>query len=181
MTNAEQDALSIITKDGRLEFREVPVPLSERVKIAELNKNLNPSLYPNCHGTTFFLFGVLPYDVGIDTSYKNELVREIILRMIEIKKLENNSLIMAFSDTYFDYLIHSAFIESISPFIGYQREGVEGTFRKMFSLFPFIEYIKHITYSNDEVKYRYFKLNPKDNLSDWAMKIVGEYSVFNFD
>jgi hypothetical protein len=161
---------------GSLEFREVP-QLEERIRLASGNHELE--LDPNCYGTAFFLFGVLPYEVVIFTHQGHRRIKEAVSRMHPLDSPQDNSLII--SSDRFGNPLHAAFLEAASPFKGYHRMGSQGPFREFTKIQDIEEYLiaccRHPLDTGPHVyNHQFYALNKSDNLSDWAEERVGEYS-----
>ena len=169
-----------------LEWKEPNPNFSERLAMAKEGNKLDP----NCYSTAFFLLGVIPYDVVMYTeSDDNERLRRALSRMIHLKKPRDNSLIISFGKSGRVY--HASYLLTAEPFFGYQRVGKYcGPFMEFHKMDDIEEYLNDTipdefagwvngrgTWRPAEAPYshKFYTLNPKDNLRDWAKGIVREY------
>ena len=166
-----------------LKLREVPQPLEKRIAIAKnprIEDPQSPHLDTVCHGTSLFLFGILPYDMIIPTNGNNQELRAALARMIKSDYPSDNSIAVWFedsSDLNTSEIIHSAFIEQVNPLEGHHREGTFGPFRSFNDLSTVESYINRATRLAYKHVSKYYTLNPSDNLKDWAERQVRRYQA----
>ncbi len=163
-----------------LKFREIPQPLEKLIAIAKnprIEDPQSPHLDTNCHGTSFFLFGILPYDMFIPTNDNNHELRVALARMIPSDHPLDYSIAVWFkdsSDLDTSEIFHSAFIERVNSLQGYHRMGTCGLFRS-FTDFSAVESYVRCAYLTNKFIPKYYTLNPSDHLNDWAEKRVRNY------
>lgn len=117
-----------------LNMRPVPEPLEKRIDICLNGEDV--SVDTNCYGTSLFLLGIIPYDVMIFNG-RNFLGRVLDL-MEEVSEPQDNSLIVSINR---NSIHHIGYVETATPFVAYQRIGINGKFSRISSINGIDEYL----------------------------------------
>ena len=163
---------------SHLQFREVPEPFERRIELA---KSGEESYDANCHGTAFFLAGILPYDVVVfQAPGANKNVEDATKIMEEVKTPQDNSICINYDSN--GEIMHSTFIQRANALGAWCRTG-----RRMAPFIPVnsMDYIqKELQHVFSDEIYRgeidkffpekYFTFS-REKLIPWAEKVVTEY------
>ena len=165
-----------------LDFRKVPEPLEKRIEIARENLKLEP----NCYGTAFFLFGILPYDMVVFTD-KRHFVQKGLNILNKIEEPQDNSLMVSLKNG--KEIKHMTYIKTANPFNAYQRRGSSGNFEfveNMEQIYDYLKsaYISHISHKIHWTHkyYSFTKLKKvnnqfhRKNINSWSKEIVNSYT-----
>ncbi|MEX2017122.1 MAG: hypothetical protein WD876_01475 [Candidatus Pacearchaeota archaeon] len=177
-----------------LVWKRSDLAFGERVAFASGGKKLDP----NCQGTSFFLLGVLPYDVvvfnGGNGKEDNLRTRNALKRMMHSIAPIDNSLLISLSNS--GTIMHASYILTTKPFFGYHRMGSGGPFEKITNISDIERYLEDVDgekkigedkdgrwvwgHAGKPYRHEFYTLKPQDRLVNWAKGIVKEYRP-NFD